>query len=58
VESFSLAKLLQITTSAAEDYVVVGTLDINQGLVLPGEIIGDYPQVFPFPRVLLVVVCN
>ncbi|CAM6093618.1 unnamed protein product [Calypogeia fissa] len=34
----------KISLSRAEECVVVGTLDINQGLLLPGELSGDHPQ--------------
>lgn len=35
----------QVTFANGEEHVLVGSLDLNQGKVLPGEIVGSNPEV-------------
>lgn len=36
---------MQVTLANGEEHVLVGSLDLSQGKVLPGEIVGSKPQV-------------
>lgn len=36
---------IQVAGPRTEGYLVVGTLDLNQGLSLPGEVMGERPTV-------------